>query len=188
MIFDFFHKKKTQSSSAAPEAVEIPARATSKEPGTPAYTEAPVSGNTFAPVKETVSPAVPEPARASGPENPFYEALKKGNIDPKEGLKYAQNNEELYRILLEEYINSAPEKTEKMKSYFEAEDRKNYTIQVHSLKSTSRTIGATDLSDRTLKLEKAADGGDWQIVVRENAELLSDYELVVKAVSAALED
>ena len=119
--------------------------------------------------------------------SPFYEALKNGNIDPKEGLKYAQNNEELYRILLREYINSAPDRTAKMKSYVSEDDRKKYAIQVHSLKSTSRTIGAVELSDRALELEKAADGGDWDTVVRENPELLSDYEMTVKAVSAALE-
>ena len=78
------------------------------------------------------------------------------------------------------------DKTDKMKSYVSEGDRKKYAIQVHSLKSTSRTIGAVELSDWALKLEKAADDGEWDTVVRENPGLLSDYEMTVRAVSAAL--
>ena len=211
MIFDFFQKKKPQTSSAAPNAGDNAAKTGPKEPDVPVSAEFPTAQKAPGPVKDAASAATNDTAQASaaindtaqasaaingtaqafepaGSEDPFFEALRKGNIDPREGLKYSQNNEELYRILLEEYINSAGERTAKMKSFIDEGDIKNYTIQAHSLKSTSKTIGAIELSDRALKLEKAADSGDWDTVVRENAELLSDYELVVRAAKAALEN
>lgn len=201
MIFDFFQKKKPQSSSATPNAGDNAAKTGPKEPDVPVSAKFPTAQKAPGPVKDAASAAINDTAQASaaingtaqafepaGSENPFFEALRKGNIDPREGLKYSQNNEELYRILLEEYINSAGERTAKMKSFIDEGDIKNYTIQAHSLKSTSKTIGAIELSDRALKLEKAADSGDWDTVVRENAELLSDYELAVKAAKAALEN
>ncbi len=191
MIFDFFQKKKPQSSSATPNAGDNAAKTGPKEPDVPVSAKFPTAQKAPGPVKDAASAAINGTAQAfepAGSEDPFFEALRKGNIDPREGLKYSQNNEELYRILLEEYINSAGERTAKMKSFIDEGDIKNYTIQAHSLKSTSKTIGAIELSDRALKLEKAADSGDWDTVVRENAELLSDYELAVKAAKAALEN
>jgi len=45
-------------------------------------------------------------------------------------------------------------KSQEMENYLENEDYKNYTIQVHSLKSSARIIGAEDLSEKAAELEK----------------------------------
>ena len=57
---------------------------------------------------------------------------------------------------------------------------------MHTLKSTSRTIGALNVSEAAAALEKAADEGDLRAVAEGHDDLLSQYESVVGAIRQAL--
>jgi len=52
------------------------------------------------------------------------------------------------------FSKSIDSKSKELNDYLENEDYKNYTIQVHGLKSTSRVVGADELSERAAELEK----------------------------------
>ena len=54
-------------------------------------------------------------------------------------------------------------------------DWKNYTIEVHALKSASRQIGATELSDLAAGLESAGNVGDIQTIVSNTDYMIQKY-------------
>ena len=61
---------------------------------------------------------------------------------------------ELYKDLLNDVYRLIDEKCALVESYLNGNDIQNYTVQVHSLKSTCRMIGAMDLGEEFFTLEK----------------------------------
>ena len=62
-----------------------------------------------------------------------------------------------------------------METLLEQEDWENYRIRAHSLKSTSKTIGALMLSEHARCLEFALKDGDTEYVKEHHRELMSEY-------------
>ena len=62
-----------------------------------------------------------------------------------------------------------------LRKYYEAGDWKNYGIQVHTLKSTSRTIGADSLSATAAELEKASYREDEEFIRRTHGIMMQEY-------------
>jgi HPt (histidine-containing phosphotransfer) domain-containing protein len=62
-------------------------------------------------------------------------------------------------------------------------DWKNYEVSVHALKSTSKTIGLTGLSEEAKNLEYAARDGKVEQIEAEHDELITHYEGIVKTIS-----
>ena len=65
-------------------------------------------------------------------------------------------------------------------------DLKNYEIRVHALKSTSKTIGAHELSEKAKTLEYAAKEGNTALLEAENDGMLKAYEELVKNIEEIL--
>ena len=59
---------------------------------------------------------------------------------------------------------------------------------VHAIKSTSKTIGAADLSDEALLLEKAAKNSDKDTIVNGHEAFLDKYKSVSDEIEKFLED
>jgi HPt (histidine-containing phosphotransfer) domain-containing protein len=66
-------------------------------------------------------------------------------------------------------------KVDEIGRYYDEKDYANFTIQVHSLKSTSRIIGALDISERAWELEQAGDRKDENYISKNTEDLLFDY-------------
>ena len=82
---------------------------------------------------------------------------------------------ELYMTVLNEYFKSISSKAETIKKHYDSGDIKNYTIEVHSLKSTSRQIGAMELGELAYSLEMAGKSGDMELINAKTAEVLEMY-------------
>ena len=122
-----------------------------------------------------------EPERA--PSVPDVSApADTAGIDREVGLRFCRNDEELYRSILLDYAQSSDEKKKNIEDCFAAEDWKNYAIYVHALKSTSKTIGASALSDRALRLEEAANAGDAGVIRAEHEAMMAQYAETVAAI------
>ena len=80
-----------------------------------------------------------------------------------------------YLDALAVFSESVPLKADKIENALSEGDIEGYTILVHSLKSSARTIGATDLSDLAKKLEIAGRNGDTDTIQKETPRLLSEY-------------
>ncbi len=82
---------------------------------------------------------------------------------------------ELFMSVLETYYKGMDKKAEIIRSHWEAKDYRAYTIEVHSLKSSSRQIGADELADLAASLEAAGNSGDIALIDEKTEQLLSDF-------------
>ena len=78
-----------------------------------------------------------------------------GDLDIEQGMKYNGGMEDMYRTVLNMFINLRPDKQKQMKEHLSAENWKDYATMLHALKSTSMTIGGQKCSDAAKALELA---------------------------------
>ena len=98
-------------------------------------------------------------------------------IDQTVGMKNAGDDIDQYFNVIGIVYRYADEKIAKIRALLEAEDYKNYTIEVHALKSNAATIGAMKLADFARSLEEAGKRGDNDKIRRNSDRLLQWYEV-----------
>ncbi|MCR5734208.1 MAG: response regulator, partial [Lachnospiraceae bacterium] len=111
--------------------------------------------------------------------------LEAAGVDTKAGLLYSRNSEEFYRSVLEEYLNNSREKEKGLEKYLEQKNWKDYSILVHALKSTSKMIGAVELSSMAADLEKASDAADEETVVKGHPAMMKEFIKLTDAIKEA---
>ncbi len=102
------------------------------------------------------------------------------NFISLEGIDMAQaitncGSKEILEEAFIDYQRGIETRVLKLRAYLSAKDYKNYTVQVHALKSTSRLIGAVELSEKAAYLEKCCDSGKYDEVVKKTPALLELY-------------
>lgn len=102
------------------------------------------------------------------------EVLQVEGIDVKEGIKNMGSKEFLLE-LLGDYCILIDSKALKIEKYLEDDRIRDYTIEVHALKSASRMIGATELSERFRYLEELGNAGDMEKIMEETPKVLELY-------------
>ena len=101
-------------------------------------------------------------------------------IDVKTGLFYTGDSKDAYLSILKTYVGKGREKVSLMGSFYAKADWKNYTIEVHALKSSSMSLGAKSLSDMAKRLELAGKSGDIQIIRDGHDELMRSYYEIIE--------
>ena len=96
------------------------------------------------------------------------------NVDS--ALVYSCGDEDFYLELLTDYAGQASDRCAELTSYLEAGNLKDYEILVHSVKSSSKTIGADDLSELAKLLESAARDSNADYVRQHHDALVSGLE------------
>lgn len=133
-----------------------------------------------------------EPAK----ENPAEENdISQEQLDTALGMKYCGGDEEMYREILEIYCEEFDEAVENFERFMAEDNWKNYTVNIHALKSNSLNVGAAALSKRCLELEKAGkayqagDNPDAQIeFIRSNhSDVMEMYKEIVAQAKKFLE-
>ena len=84
-------------------------------------------------------------------------------------------SEKLFWQILKEYVKVIPRKADLLQQRKETQDWKNYTIEVHALKSSSKQIGAIELSLLAEEMEHAGKEGDIEFILAHHDELLEMY-------------
>ncbi len=115
-------------------------------------------------------------------EDNLLAALNAIGVDTNEGLRLCEKDESMYRSILEVYSNEEKEKAQALRDSFESRDWKNYGIYIHSLKSSSRTIGAAELSELAAELEAAAKSGKEEFIQENHAKAMEMYEEVLTVI------
>ena len=105
-------------------------------------------------------------------------------LDVATGLGYCMNDESFYREMLDEYVKN--DRREELERLFGEGDFENYRIVIHSLKSTSLTIGAVHLSEKAKAIESACKEGNVGFVREQHGTCMSDYKVVLERLSAFL--
>ena len=100
-------------------------------------------------------------------------------LNVKEAVKML-GSEKLYMTVLKEYYSNIQDKIRIIDNHFSSENWREYTIEVHSLKSTSRQIGAEYVGELAAELEKAGNEGNISLIKEKNAHLISEYEKYIE--------
>ena len=103
-------------------------------------------------------------------------------IDVGEGLKNCGSVDSYFNII-KVYYESAQMTESNLENAYNDENWKDYTSYVHSLKSTSRTIGARSLSELAKKLEDAGNAGDIDTIREYQDELMNLYSIIIHTLS-----
>ena len=94
-------------------------------------------------------------------------------LDTKGALLFCANNPDFYREMLLSFVSE--NRMGQIQSCFAQEDWKNYTVQVHALKSTAKIIGAKELAERALELEMAGKREDVNELRRKHGPCMICY-------------
>jgi signal transduction histidine kinase/FixJ family two-component response regulator len=117
----------------------------------------------------------------SANETPHVLGNLSGVIDVATGLGYCMNDKGFYREMLAEYVKN--DRSSDLENAFAQSDFESYRINMHSLKSTSLTIGAVALSDTAKAIESACKEGDIDFVRKQHEKCMSDYKKILEKLS-----
>ncbi len=105
------------------------------------------------------------------------------HINLQIGLSYTGGNGRMYTNILEDFMRTAPQKAIMLTKLLTDEDVGRYTIEIHALKSLSKTIGATKLSNLSEALERKGHKRDLEGIIADHNEMISELEGVEKDIS-----
>lgn len=95
--------------------------------------------------------STPTPQEESPPDEKLTATSDLINVEM--GMEYSAGMPDLYKDFLLKFAELKPDKMQKLQETFDAQDWKNYTIFVHSLKSTALSIGGEKTSAAAKALE-----------------------------------
>lgn len=95
-------------------------------------------------------------------------------ISISDGLKYC-GSQKAFEKFLTSFYNFIDSKSAEIEDAYNRGDISFYTTKVHALKSSSRIIGAKELSSLAESLEKAGNSGDQALIDANTADLLTLY-------------
>ncbi len=94
-------------------------------------------------------------------------------LDTETGLSYAADDEELYTEIVQSYAYDSQE--EELKEAYEGKDWKNFAVIWHGIKSTSLTIGATELSAKAKEMEFAGKEENVALIMEKHETYYKEY-------------
>lgn len=110
----------------------------------------------------------------SGGQQPQALSIEIEALDTQSALKLL-GSEKLFWEVLKDYYQVIPKKAALIRDLEQAQDWKNYTIEVHALKSASRQIGATELAAIAARMEQAGNEQDAEMIHQFTPGMLEQY-------------
>lgn len=104
--------------------------------------------------------------------------LEECGINVNLGIEYTGSREKYIRAI-QHYYDSYENNRAKVTQSLAAMDLDNYVITVHSLKSNSKMIGATELSSGFEVLEMAGRDRDTRTITAETPTILDYYDILI---------
>lgn len=160
------------------------------------YLTKPVNGHDLEEMLKTYLPAGKIEAAAEEDEteetaavsaDPLYKALEEAGIITEKGLGLFDNNEETYKEILAEYVRDSRSRRSRLEEYYSEKDWDNYRISIHSLKSSSKTIGAMELSELALTLENASGDRDEGVIKEKHPAAVEMYDRIVSVIESSVD-
>lgn len=115
-----------------------------------------------------------------------FSVLSGYGIDTEKGTANCGGDKDFYLSILKEYQKDADEKKTKLMTFLEKGNLKDYAILIHSLKSTSATIGAMAPSKLAKDLEAAANKDDKEYILENQDAFLKEYDIVLEAIGKVI--
>jgi CheY-like chemotaxis protein len=118
-------------------------------------------------------------------EDEFREVLRDYGIDMEKGLEYSRNVN-TYVEVLNVALKDIPVKVDKLERYSTDKDTGNYTILVHSIRSSCAKIGAMYVSEQAKKMELAGRENDMQYIEAKAERFHKEYARLKTGIEKAL--
>ncbi len=112
-------------------------------------------------------------------------ALKDMGISTDDGMRFCAGSEDFYIEVIGDYIGSSDARKAQIKECYENKQWKDYETYVHSLKSSSKTIGAMMLFEEAKDMEAAARAEDTGYIDENHDKLMADYEKLLTGLKKA---
>ena len=103
-------------------------------------------------------------------------------LDVEEGLAYCADDEDFYEEMLEEFVREAQAGLEDLTQGYASRNWEKYALRAHSIKSTSRMIGAKELSEKARQLEQSAKTGAEEIIHSMHESFLAEYRALTEGI------
>ena len=113
--------------------------------------------------------------------------LAAAGLHTEAGMQYCNQDSELYAEVLLRFARDSGRKIAQLETALQAGDCKQYQIWVHALKSTSKMIGADDLSEKAKGSEDAAKARDLAYLRAHHDRVMAAYRQVARDISGVLQ-
>ena len=107
-----------------------------------------------------------------------------GFLDTDTGLTFCGDDEEFYAEVLQGYIDG--DRSDELDKLFDVQDWKGYQIAINAVKSTSKTIGAMDMSEKAKALEQACKDMDAAYITEKHKAVMEEYRDLIEKIKNAL--
>ena len=131
----------------------------------------------------TEAPVTNKTERLAESENELLNLLSQF-LDTDSGMEYAAGSFDFYLSLLKTYVED--DKAQKLQGFYDSADWENYRITAHSIKGTSKTIGANALSDAAKALEMAARDKDLDYIHSHHSSVCTDFKTLSVTIGTVL--
>ena len=111
---------------------------------------------------------------------------KNSLIDREEAMLYFGNDEKLMNEVIHDFYVDAKNVRERLFDFMHAGRWDDYIIEVHSLKSISKTIGAKSLADIAYSHEKAGKKGDTRFITDNWDKLCDTWDMVLNEIECGV--
>ncbi len=118
----------------------------------------------------------------------FYNRLEEHGIDTASGLKYCLNDHNFYRQVLLSYAEDHDLKTRELNGFYEADNWSDYAVKIHSVKSSSKMIGALNISENARILEENAKAGNGPEIKKHHPGFMEEYTALMENIVDVLMD
>lgn len=109
------------------------------------------------------------------------------NVDVTSGLQLCGGSLKAYLAVLKTFMETAPESMSRIENFAQNRDYKNYTTEVHGLKSSSLAIGARGLSEMARKLEEAGKAEDYKLIQADTPALIARFSEITHNIKPFVE-
>ncbi len=113
-----------------------------------------------------------------GSEDSRFTGFKR--IDVSAGLSYTNGNAKMYHAIVKDFAVSIQEKKLLLNRLIEADDVSRFTIEVHSLKTVAKTVGAVLLSDKALEIERLGHKRDLDAIRMKMESLNEEIDFIME--------
>ncbi|MDO4965541.1 MAG: ATP-binding protein [Lachnospiraceae bacterium] len=116
-----------------------------------------------------------------------YKALSEVKaIDIDKALSFCTNDIDMLIGVMDIYVKSFNTIKARLESTYAEKDMQNYGIEVHGVKSSSRSIGAMELGELAYALEMNSKDGNYDFVKENHDEFMKEYSAFVDELNEKL--
>ncbi len=147
------------------------------------------AGSKISSILRSLSELTKESQKSTGKtdisQNPFLQSLSKiKGLSVTAGIANC-GDEEAYADIIKIFADSPDDSPDVLQGYFDSENWTDYTVKVHSLKSSARLLGAAELSAEAAYLEQCGNEGRIDEIKKKNPDLMKDFRAIVDAILEA---